>query len=353
MDHCHRCALKKIHLQFLCLVAPTSLSTSAISPSSTTIAPVCVSSLGASYMSQYNLIALQDFSTTSEVENTTIICGSLLTGQATFGNQLNQNSFNPTAFSLEINGATVSGNNINVDAGSVGLGISPANRITKSNPTQYIVDTHIQFNMNQGNGGATVIVDPNLANKCAEITSSIQLLSTSLAQLPPNNNNVTFPTSQQGPLNLYVNNVDANGIAVFNLSGNTMLNNGNVQQIELILSNTTPQLVVINLYGTSISWTNGNLVGDWFTTVNTGRSHTIWNFYQATTLTFQPNMMGAVLAPYATLSTFSNIDGAVAVKSLTAQNELHNPPIVFPNCIPTPTQMTISRLNSLCFNFIL
>ena len=291
-------------------------------------------------MSQYNVIALESLKTTSDIENRTIVCGTLLTTGATFANQVNNPRFSQLDYSLEINGATTSGNDINVIVGSVALGPSSSARFVKNRSTQYTVDGHITFNINGGNDGAIVKIDPTLPERCAGIKASIEQLSATLSQLPANNN-ATFPTSRPGPLRLIVVNVDANGVAVFDLPASSVLNNdGSIQQIELIPQNTNLQFVVINLHGQTVVWSGSNLVGSWFDSVTLGRSHTIWNFPEATKISFDANLKGAVLAPYATLVTNVNIDGAVAVKSLDTRGEVHNPPIAFPTCIPTPTQTT-------------
>jgi choice-of-anchor A domain-containing protein len=295
-------------------------------------------------MSTYNLITLQDLQTTSDVENKTIVCGTLLTTGSTFANKLDQNTFNALSTTLEINGSTTAGNNIQVNAGSVTLGPYPSKRYVNTSAIQYTVDSHISFNLNQGNEGATITLDQNLPTKCAAITSGILLLSETLSQLPPNNN-VTFPSSQPGPLNFNVINVDANGIAVYNLSANLVFGNDKVQQIGLTSQNTGLQLVVINLYGASVTWSGSNLVGDWFNTVATGESHTIWNFYEATTIVFDSNLRGALLAPLAVVTTNINIDGSVAVRSLYSTGEVHSAQLVFPNCVPTVTQTITSQLN--------
>jgi choice-of-anchor A domain-containing protein len=207
--------------------------------------------------------------------------------------------------------------------------------------------------MNGGNQGATLNVDTNLPSTCAAITTGIQTLSTILAQLPNvTGNNVTIPTTQSGPLNFYVNVVDSNGVAVFNLDGNTVLNNGLVQQIEIIVGSSvsnTLQLVVINLYGTSITFGQGNFVGTWLTSITTGRAQTIWNLPQATTLTINSDWMGALLAPYATVTTSVNIDGATAVQSLTTTAELHNPPLIVPTCTSTTVATTTAAQSNISF----
>ncbi len=278
-----------------------------------------------------------DLSTSSDVENRTIICGSLVSSSsANFGIHIVSNSISAASYSLELNGQIVSGNGIQVNAESFGVGTNPTHTIVANGNIGYTLDGRT-VNMNGGNQGATINVDANLTAKCASLTTNLRTLSSNFAALSSTQgNNVTIPTSQAGPLNFYVNNVDVNGIAVFNLVGNTVLNNQLVQQIEVIIGANVAsilQLVVINLSGTSISFSQANLVGTWFTSISTGRSHTIWNLPQATSLTINSNWMGALLAPYAVVTASVNIDGATAVLSLTTTAELHDPPIIIPTCV--------------------
>lgn len=264
-----------------------------------------------------------------------------MTTQADFATQLDQTTFNPFTYTLEINGSTTSGSNINVIAGSVALGPYPSNRVTLTSGTnnQYTVDGQISFTLNQGSQGATVQVDQTLPSRCADITTSIQTLSQTLAQLS-SNNNVTMPTQQPGPLNLIAANVDVNGIAIFNVAASDIFDSSKVQQIQLTPQNSNLKLVVINVYGTSVSWSGSSLSGSWFNNVATGRSHTVWNFPEATDISFDSNMKGAVLAPFASVTTTSNVDGAIAVKSLVAGGEVHLPSVVLPDCTTAPTQTT-------------
>ena len=292
---------------------------------------------GGNYFSSFNLITLGNLSTASDVENRTLVCGSLVSSSsANFAIHITSNTNTSSVYSLEVNGQVSSGNPINVNAGSFGVGTNPTHTIVASGVVGYTLDGR-QVNMNGGNQGATLNVDANLTATCAATTTGIQTLSSILAQLSNvTGNNVTIPTSQSGPLNFYVNAVNNNGIAVFNLDGNTVLNNGLVQQIELIVGSSvssTLKLVVINLYGSSISFGQGNLVGTWFNSIVTGRAQTIWNLPQATSLTISRNWMGALLAPYATVTASVNIDGATAVGSLTTTAELHDPPIIIPACL--------------------
>jgi choice-of-anchor A domain-containing protein len=283
---------------------------------------------------------LGNLSTSSDVENRTIVCGSLVSSSsANFAIHINANTFPAASYSLELNGQIASGSGIQVNAGSFGVGTNPAHTIVANGVVGYTLDGRT-VNMNGGNQGATINVSTNLTAKCTSLTNDLQTLSSNLAALANTpGNNVVVPTSQPGPLNIYVNSVDANGYAVFNLVGNTVLNNQLVQQIEIIIGSSVSnivQLVIINLSGTSISFAQGNFVGVWLTSITTGRAQTIWNLPQATSLTINSDWMGALLAPYASVTTSVNIDGATAVLSLTTTAELHDPPIIIPPCvIPT------------------
>ncbi len=308
---------------------------------------------GAWVLASYNLVTTGNLSTSSDVENATIVCGSLVSGSsANFAIHITSSASTAANYSLEVNGQIVSGNPINVNAGSFGVGTNPTHTIVASGVVGYTLDGR-QVNMNGGNQGATINVDTNLTAKCNSITNAIQGLSSYLTTLAnTTGNNVTIPTTQSGPLNFYVNAIDANGFAVFSLNGNTVLNNGLVQQIEIIVASSvssTLQLVIINLYGTSITFGQGNFVGTWLTSITTGRAQTIWNLPQATTLTINSDWMGALLAPYATVTTSVNIDGATAVQSLTTTAELHNPPFIVPTCTSTTVATTTAAQSNINF----
>jgi hypothetical protein len=296
---------------------------------------------------------LGNLSTSSDVENRTIICGSLVSSSsANFGIHIVSNSISAASYSLELNGQIVPGNAIQVNAESFGVGTNPTHTIVANGNVGYTLDGRT-VNMNGGNQGATINVEANLTAKCTSLTNDLLTLSSNLAALSnTSGNNITIPTSQSGPLNFYVNNADVNGMAVFNLVGNTVLNNPLVQQIEIIVGTSVTnslQLVVINLSGTSISFSQGNLVGTWLTSVSTGRSHTIWNLPQATSLTINSNWMGALLAPYAVVTASVNIDGATAVLSLTTTAELHDPPIIIPPCVTINGISTQGKKNTETF----
>jgi hypothetical protein len=80
-------------------------------------------------------------------------------------------------------------------------------------------------NMNGDNQGRTINMNVNLSVKCTSLTSNLSGLSSGLAALPDTReNNASIPTSQSDALNIYVHNVNVNGLAVFNLVDKSVLN---------------------------------------------------------------------------------------------------------------------------------
>ncbi len=217
-----------------------------------------------------------------------------------------------------------------------GIGTSSLHTITTTNNISYTLDGR-RVLIQKGNQGATISIESNLADRCTEISNDIQTLSSELATLLNiSGNNISIPISHPALLNFYINKVDANGMAVFNMDGNTALNNPLVQQIQVMVDANVigeVQLVVINLSGTNITFAQGNMVGTCLSTVITGQSHTIWNFYQPTTISLTRNLMGALLAPYAFVTAYVNINGATAVQSLNINADVCNPPIIIPSCV--------------------
>ena len=191
------------------------------------------------------------------------------------------------------------------------------------------------FNLNRGNEGASAYIDPNLDEKCNRATQELRALSSYLSQQTPNND-VTIPKEQSGPLNFIVEQVNPDGSAIFSSTCDETFNNPKVQQIEII-NNAEAKVIIINLSGRSCSFEQAVMLGNWLNSLN-GRAHTLWNIHQTplnsdTKMYIRRNFMGALLAPYYSVETSANIDGATAVYSMTARSELHKPGLDFPVCI--------------------
>lgn len=261
----------------------------------------------AGIFNEWNLIVLQNLDISQEVEGRSFIGGSLTTGSSNYGTSLT-----PASSWLGVDVLSVAGNinggNLQMNAGNLRLGGSRTG--------------NVNFN-----GGGSQINDPSLPSQVGGFSSQMSSFSATLQALT-SDSSLTLPSGQPGPARFNLN-PGSDGIAVFNINGDNLFENGLVQQIELQGS---ASAIVINVSGTDINWAGGNMVGSWLTA--SVRANTIWNFYQATNLVFDRNFNGAVLAPNAHLRNTTAIDGSVFVKSMTANGEVHLPN--YTGYIPTP-----------------
>lgn len=133
---------------------------------------------------------------------------------------------------------------------------------------------------------------------------------------------VTLPSGQAGPTTFAATG-GSDHLAVFNVSAASIFANPFGQQFSLTADASTTNMV-INVSGTSVDWTNGNMVS--LFTDNYRQDHVIWNFYQATSINFEShNFNGAILAPLASITTSANIDDLVVANNLTTTAEVHLP----------------------------
>ncbi|MBK1829838.1 choice-of-anchor A family protein [Verrucomicrobiaceae bacterium R5-34] len=309
--------IQKINLRGAAL-GLSSLSLAAALPLSVTDA----NAQSLSPLSDYSVIVSGDFSTTSDVEGRTLVGGDL-----TGSNSMNlaiklQNTVDSSTFTLQVAGDIVSGNSINLNAGSIELGGS------------------ISRNVNY-NGGGSLVSNPGVSYDA--IFAQLDAASSQLSGLA-SNSVASFPSSQPGPL-VFSATPDDDGTAIFSYSGNDIFSNNYVQQIELDLNSAST--VVINVSGTDIDWTSGNMVGS-FTDLAV-RESVIWNFYEAESIDFGSyNMMGQVLAPNATVTTSANIDGSIYAQNLTTTSEVHLP-TYNGELVPEPSSLAMLGLSAFAF----
>lgn len=257
----------------------------------------------------YNAIIFNNLSTTSDIEGRTFV-GNDFTGtnSANLGNHL-KNTVPANDRSFVVGNNLVGGNPLNLQRGSLYIDGSTNGRT-------------INFN-----GGGSVIADHSIDAALNEIRgysiAQSQALSSMLAD-----STVTLPSGSPGPTKFFATG-GADGVAVFNVTADSIFNSPYGQQFELYPDfNTTD--IIINVSGTSVNWTNGNMVASF--TSNYWQEHTLWNFYEATSINLGAHQFnGGILAPNASITAASNIDGLVVANNLTTTAEVHLPDSNSPN----------------------
>ena len=287
-------------------------------------------------LSTYSIMTMHELSIDSDVYGPIIVCGSILSSSSiSFVRGVDPNTYPVASYGLEIHAHIGAGSVVKVYAGSLAMSNNFSRTISASNNSSYTVDGR-SVSIEEGNRGASVKINPNLTSKCIKMENDLQALSNQLTNLLNiSGNNISIPTSGSAPLRLYVNRVDADGIAAFFINGNTALNNPFTLNIEIVIDESigsAVQLVVINLSETNITYGEGNMNGGWLTST-ISRSKTIWNFKQATAISLTKRWMGALLAPDASITTDSQIDGVIAVHCMMSTARVNDPLLVKPSCV--------------------
>jgi choice-of-anchor A domain-containing protein len=270
----------------------------------------CGAVAAAHVVTQWNLIVTGNLQNNSQdIEGRAFIGGHLTGGSPTVGVRLTP----ATAFlgktTLAVAGNTAVGT-LNLQAGNFRRGGSLTGTV----------------NFNGGGNGA---VDPTLPAQAAAIAADLASLSVFLRDLAPTST-AQFPVGQPGPVRYIATPSGPDNVAVFSVSAAQVFNNSLIQQIELNAGSASS--IIINVSGTSVHFNTGTMVGAWTSTF--ARSKVLWNFHEATTLTFDRNFNGAVLAPLAHLTNTTSIDGSVFVGRMTQNGEVHLP--LYSGYVPAP-----------------
>jgi choice-of-anchor A domain-containing protein len=173
------------------------------------------------------------------------------------------------------------------------------------------------------------------------IFSGISTASAAYKLLTPNST-MNIPTSP-GPVTLTVGpNLGTLNVAVFSVAGNSLLNNSNVQQIDLNLNGKTPNAIIINCSGSTVTLGPPNFVGNMVNA--TWRPKIVWNCPDATTVTLNKSLYGSLLAPNASVSaTTGAVEGSIYATNLTSSIEVHLPVFTGMFCATTATSSTVTE----------
>jgi choice-of-anchor A domain-containing protein len=238
-----------------------------------------------SLLQDFNAVIFTNATTVADIEGAAVIGGSF--SGATLYNNPGSTTLLSGFGALTVYGST-SGNPINIDnGGSAYVGGTK--------------DAIINFN-----GGGSYIGVP--AYTIGDLETALTAQSIALSRLSansvlpaPDNNEVIRATP------------DSSGVAVFNISANDL---SNIPSYKIDLNGAST--IVFNVSGNVVNFSANNETG------TLGATKIIWNFYQATSVTFGTQVAGTVVAPYATVTNHNQIDGTLVAYAFNGQGELHN-----------------------------
>lgn len=261
-------------------------------------APSHAQDLGA--FSEFSVIVSGNITSARDVEGRTLVGGDYASPHAA-NFAINMPSSVPGSEStLIVQGDILNGSWLNIQQGSVEVGGT--------------VDRGINYN-----GGGSTILNPGVDYN--HVFATLDSSSGALRDISANSV-VIIPSGQPSGLK-FVADESVTGTAVFHVNAADLFSNHAVQSMDIIANNASE--ILINVSGTSVNWNTGaNLLG----TFNDSywRSRIVWNFHEATDIYLEAkNMMGQVLAPNATVTTYGNIDGSVYARNLQSNGEVHYP----------------------------
>ena len=243
-------------------------------------------------LSEWSIITSGNLANVSDFYGNAYVGGSLTV----------QNSFNAAINDTDV-----------MPAGNVSLAV--AGNITTQNPSQVnagnvVVGGTISGQINV-NGGGTITQGNSSAlpsSPVAQVANASQSWSTQAA-------NSTASTSPNSPL--VFNCSSTASLAVFNISASTLFAQN--QQLDLVLAAATKQVLInVSGFGAVSQNSSQNFEGDFVKSA----SSVVFNFYQASSVTFTGEAYGYMVAPEATVSSGSPIVGGVMAETLDTTSEV-------------------------------
>jgi choice-of-anchor A domain-containing protein len=263
---------------------------------------------------QFNVVTIGNFATNSDVEGRTVVGGNLTAG-ATFFN--NPGAAQPSAFrALTVYGSSTTGQPLNINnGGGVTIAGGAAGLI----------------NLN-GGGGRSIGGGPDapapspLPNFASTFVQPLTALSAQLAGLAANSV-LPGPATPGFPNNVPITASAGTGLAVFNVT---------VAELSAFAS------FSVNLNGRdgavfNVSGASFTGQANYLNATSIARD-VIWNFTGATSLNFQRQWGGTVLAPLASVSNATPIEGSLFAASYNGRGEMHSQPFrgSLPSADPVP-----------------
>jgi choice-of-anchor A domain-containing protein len=244
-----------------------------------------------STLSQWNLILSGNLSGITDIQGNTYVGGNVnLSNSADFGNS-DSNTATPGNVSLAVGGSFTTGNPSHVDSGNA------------------VIGGNLTGNINMNSGGT--LSHGNPAALPASPVSTVASASQSWAATASNS------ASSVNGNQLTFNCVSTQPVAVFNISALQLFAQN--QSIGLSLAAAT-QNVIINVTGASVTELSSNNFTSAFTSLG---NEVIFNFYQATTISFQgSSIYGYVIAPNAAVTDSTPIIGGLMAASLNTTSEV-------------------------------
>jgi PEP-CTERM motif len=280
---------------------------------------------------------------------------------------------NSGQITLSSGGSVYAGNgnsaNVNVNGGSGTVSINGNNTATVTLNNGGTVEVNGNAGDGSLNGGSLTYTGKKGSWNLNGGATSTKVKSLSLP--PPSNTLPSFASTFQAPMTALSSQLaaltpgssvlisgntvtleakpNARGIAVLDLSTSVFTPNA---QVSVALNGATSFIINLSVAGCSAncSYTIPNSVN--FENPTTYADSVLWNLTDVSSMSFTNEFGGTVLAPSASITNSSPIDGAVVALSFNGTGELHDYPFTGPLPTPEPSSLAVLTVALLGTGFL-
>lgn len=260
-------------------------------------------------LSQFNAVIFGNLNSNSEIEGRTLVGGNLNGTGSTYATRTLPAS---GYAALSVGGNVTASGFVNVNGGGNAAIAGNVKNLNMNGGTAYI-GGNLTGTVN-GNKvtGASVTV-PDFSQTMIDLAAQLRTL-TANSSISVASNRATFNAAP-----------DAGGLAVFDITDSNFFNG--IGEIAFNLNGATTVIVNVDLTTATIA---ENFLGGAATAI---ADKVLWNFSAATSLAFNAEFGGSVLAPHASVTNSISLDGTLVAASLTQRGELHQ--YAFTGTLPT------------------
>lgn len=265
-------------------------------------APAAAAPLSAAeILQQFNLVTFGDLDSSSEVEGRTLVGGDLTGNSSTYFTRSGQVA--PSEYGALTVGGSITGGYKNVNGNGNAYVAGNVQNMNMNGGTAYIGGS-ITGNVN-GNKFVGVTVEvPDFRSELETLSANLATLAAQSA-VNVSGNRATFTATP-----------DSGGLAVFEILDGAFFFSS-IGEIDFVLNGADSLIINVGGLGITIAENFLGGIGQQIA------SKTIWNFYEATEITYNAEFFGTVLAPNAHITNMNSLNGGVYVDRFTQRGEVH------------------------------
>lgn len=261
-------------------------------------------------LQQFNMVVFGDVDASSNIQGRSLIGGNLTGNSADFFVGA-PGTVPASSFAALTVGGNVAGNPKQVNNGGSVVAGGNIQSLNMNGGGDVTLGGVVTGTVNANGGTVAQNAAVAIPNFEADLKAlSVQLRGLTGAAPTKNGNKGEFTSAAPG----------ADGVAVYNLDSFFLQT---VNEISLALNGAST--LIINVGGDDIKNKDNFLGGPFDIAANV-----IWNFYEATELTFERQFFGTVLAPFANVKNTSSIEGTLVAAQLDMDAQIHLQPFEGP-----------------------